>query len=36
METWKIMIGLQGLTTIVSLIATILYMRKPEEEGDSQ
>ncbi len=36
METWKIMIGLQVLTTTISLIATILYMRKPEEEGDNQ
>lgn len=36
METWKIMIGLQVIVTGISLIATLLYMRKPEEEGDSQ
>lgn len=35
MKTWVIMIGLQALTTLISLIAILIYMRQPEEEGDS-
>ena len=35
METWRIMIGFQAIVTLVSLVAILLYMRKPEEEGDT-
>lgn len=30
MATWKIMLGLQGLTTVISLIAIMIYMITPE------
>ncbi len=29
MATWKIMIGLQGLSTAISLLAIIIYMLTP-------
>ena len=31
MATWKIMMGLQGLTTAISLITIIIYMLTPGE-----
>lgn len=32
MATWKIMIGLQALTTGISLLAIIIYMITPGRE----
>ncbi|OLS03625.1 hypothetical protein TICRE_03190 [Tissierella creatinophila DSM 6911] len=33
MATWKIMLGLQALTTTISLIAIIVYMITPGREN---
>lgn len=35
MATWKIMLSLQGLTTVISIIAIAIYMALPEEEEES-
>lgn len=32
MATWKIMLGFQGITTGISLLAIIIYMLTPERE----
>lgn len=32
MDTWKIMLGLQGLTTFISLLAIVIYMLVPGRE----
>lgn len=34
MATWKIMLSLQGLTTVISLLAIIIYMVTPEKEEE--
>jgi len=31
METWKIMLSLQGFTTFISLAAIVIYVLKPEK-----
>jgi len=32
MDTWKIMLGFQGISTGISLLAIIIYMITPERK----